>query len=238
VTSHPVRRRGRTRGALTLSVLLVTLVLAGTDALVRFKPVVDTSDLVVEGLPPLTPSAAEPRTCLRGVEASGIREIREELSAGERVSSSQIFACPQAFDGLTITYAGEAIGDLLERDGGAWLQVNDDAYALEVGPLARHDDHRGVNTGLSVWLPDGLHEQVSGVGRPDRRGDVLLLEGTLLRTDPADGGGTTLRAERLEVLAPSVELEEPFHPVQAAVALVMGVGTVVALIWSRRAQAA
>jgi hypothetical protein len=230
-------RRKRTRGALLLFVLLLALVLAGTDALMRQRPTVDTSDLVVTGLPPVSASAANPRTCLRGVEASGIEDIRSELRPGERISSTQIDACPQAFDGLRILFAGEAIGDLLPRRGGAWLQVNDDAYALEVGPLGRHDDRRGFNLGLSVWLPDGLHEQVEGLGGPDRRGDVLLLEGELLRADPADGGGTTLRADRLTVVAPSVELAEPLHVLQAVVAAVLGAVAIGALVWSARTRA-
>jgi hypothetical protein len=229
-------RRKRTRGALLLFALLVAVVLAGTDALMRQRPVADTSDLVVTGLPPASVSAANPRTCLRGVEASGIEDIRSELRPGERISSAQIEGCPQAFDGLRILYAGEAIGEVLPRRGGAWLQVNDDDYALEVGPLGRHDDRRGFNAGLSVWLPDGLHEEISGFGGPDRRGDVLLLEGQLLRADPADGGGTTLRAERMTVLAPSVELAEPLHVLQVVVAVVLGSVAIGALVWSARAR--
>lgn len=230
------RRRKRTRGALLLFVLLIALVLAGTDTLMRQRPIADTSDLAVTGLPPLSASAANPRTCLRGVEASGIEDIRSELQPGERISSTQITACPQAFDGLRILYAGEAIGELLPRRGGGWVQVNDDAYALEVGPLGRHDDRRGFNSGLSVWLPDGLHEQVEGFGAPDRRGDVLLLEGELVRADPADGGGTTLRADRLTVLAPSVALEEPLHVLQAIVAGVLGLIAIAAVTWSVRVR--
>ncbi len=231
------RRRQRTRGALLLTVTLLTLVLLGTDTLMRHRPVVDTSDLVVEGLPPRSVSAANPRTCLRGVEDSGIEDIRSELRPGERPSSAQIDACPQAFDGLRIVFAGEAIGEALRRRGGAWVQVNDDDYALEVGPLGRHAERRGFNDGLSVWLPDGLHERIEGFGGPDRRGDVVLLTGTLLRADPADGGGTTLRADGLTVLAPSVELAEPLHVPQAIVAVLLALGTVGLLVWSARERA-
>jgi hypothetical protein len=227
------RRRQRTRGLLVLSVLLVALVLAGTDALMRARPVVDTSDLIVTGLPPRAAGANEPRSCLRGVDDAAVREIREELLIGRRISSAQVTACPQAFDQLDVRFAGEVIGDLLRRDGGVWVQVNDDDYALEVGPLSRHDDRRGFNGGLAVWLPDGLHEQVSGLGGPHRRGDVLLIDGVILRADPEDGGGTTLRARSAQVLAPSVELPTPLHVPQAVVAALLGPLAVAALVWSR-----
>jgi hypothetical protein len=87
-----------------------------------------------------------------------------------------------------------------------------------------------------VWLPDGLHERIEGVGRHERRGDVLLLEGAVFRADPDDGGGITLRADELEVLAPTVEIPEPFHLIQAIVAGLLGVLALAGLVWSRRAK--
>ncbi|MEX0835620.1 MAG: hypothetical protein WD010_05985, partial [Nitriliruptor sp.] len=112
MSPRQVHRRRRTRGVLVLFVLLVVVVLAGTEALVRIKPVVDTSELVVEGLPPRSAAAAEPRTCLRGVDASGVEKIVGELRPHERISSGQVYACPQAFDGVSVTYAGEVVGDV------------------------------------------------------------------------------------------------------------------------------
>jgi hypothetical protein len=208
-------------------------VLAGTEALLRAKPTVEVDDLRVDA-PPL--ALAEVRTCTRGTDDTTVDEIIEEFTPGGRVSSTQIYACPAAFDGLRVTFVGEAIGEVLPRRGGAWLQVNDDDYALEVGPLGPHVERRGFSGGLSVWLPDGLHERIEGVGRHERRGDVLLLEGAVFRADPDDGGGITLRADRLQVLAPTVEVPEPFHLVQAIVAGVLGLLALGGLVWSRRAK--
>jgi hypothetical protein len=236
VSEAPRRRRQRTRGQLVASVLLVALVLIGTVALERSRPTEDTTDLVVRDLPPRAASAAEPRNCLRGVDEAAIRELRDELLIGVRITSSQVFACPEAYDGLDVLYAGEVIGDLIRRDGGVWVQVNDDDYALEVGPQSRHADRRGFNTGLAVWLPDGLHEQLTGLGGPERRGDVLLLRGVLMRTDPDDGGGTTLRALQARIVAPSVELTTPLHVPQALVAALLGPLALGALVWSRRVR--
>jgi hypothetical protein len=233
VTEPARRRRKRTRGVLVFSLVLVALVLGGTEALMRARPAVDTSDLIVTDLPPRAASANDPRSCLRGVDDAAVREIRDELLIGVRISSAQVSACPQAFDGLDVRFAGEVIGDLLRRDGGVWVQVNDDDYALELGPLSRHEEHRGFNGGLAVWLPDGLHEQVTGLGGPHRRGDVLLIDGVIMRADPEDGGGTTLRAHSARVVAPSVELPTPLYVEQAIVAAILGPAAAAALIWSR-----
>ncbi|HSK24282.1 MAG TPA: hypothetical protein VK906_13945 [Egicoccus sp.] len=151
-----------------------------------------------------------------------------------RITAAMVTGCPVAFDGRRVTFAGEVVGDLLARDGGAWALVNDDDYALRRGPLPSHSDHRGSNSGLSVWLPSDLAAEVSGVGRPGRRGDVVVVEGVIRRHDPEDGGGLTLRADRLSVIAPSQDFEEPFDVPQAVLAL----GSVVAavLLWTARAR--
>jgi hypothetical protein len=231
--AQPPRRRQRTRRLIALLVLGVALVLAGTEALLRARPVVETSGLTVD-VPPL--ALAEARTCSRRPDDPSRDEIVQEFVPGGRVSSTQLAACPSAFDGLRVTYAGELIGELLPRRGGVWVQVNDDPYALDVGPIGAHIDQHGFNTGLAVWLPDGLHEQVEGVGRFERRGDVVLLSGVFHRADPADGGGSTLRADTLEVLATSVEVPEPFHLLQAVVAAVLAAAAGVALVLMRRAR--
>jgi hypothetical protein len=231
--SEAPRRRQRTRRLLIAVVLGIAIVLAGAEALLQSKPSVEVDDLRVDA-PPLT--LPDVRRCTRGTDDSTIDEILAEFSPGGRVSSAQIYACPAAFDGLRITFVGEAIGEVLPRRGGAWLQVNDDDYALEVGPIGPHAERRGFSSGMSVWLPDGLHERIEGVGRHERRGDVLLLEGAVFRADPHDGGGITLRADTLEVLAPTVEILEPFHLIQAIVAGMLGALALAGLIWSRRAK--
>jgi hypothetical protein len=233
MTTPPPRRRQRTRRLLVALVVGVALVLVGTEALLRAKPTVDTTPYRVE-VPPLT--LPDARSCTRRPEDPAADEIRNEFVEGGRVSSTQVYACPAAFDELRVTFAGEAIGEVLQRPGGAWVQVNDDDYAFEVGPIGAHVDRRGFSTGMSVWLPDGLHEQVEGVGRHERRGDVLLLEGVLLRADPDDGGGTTIRADGLEVLAPAVDVPEPLHTLQAIVAAVLAVAAAGALVLARRAR--
>jgi hypothetical protein len=163
--SEAPRRRQRTRRLLIAVVLGLAIVLAGAEALLRAKPTVEVDGLRVEA-PPL--ALAEVRTCNRGTDEETVDEVLAEFTPGGRVSSAQVYACPAAFDGLRVTFVGEAIGEVLPRRGGAWLQVNDDDYALEVGPLGPHVERRGFSGGISVWLPDGLHERIEGVGRHER----------------------------------------------------------------------
>lgn len=234
MTREP-RKRQRTRFLLLGALLGVAIVVVGAEALLRAMPTVDRSqELRVQGLPP--PATVEVVACTRRADDRLHDEIRQSYTPGSRLTSEQVYACPSAYDGLRVTFAGEVIGELLPRRDGVWVQVNDDDYALEVGPISGHRDLRGFNSGLSVWLPDGLHESISGLGRPGRRGDVVLLTGVLNRADPQDGGGITLRADQLEVLAPAVDVPPPLHTVQLVVALVLVLLAVASAVWARRAR--
>lgn len=150
------------------------------------------------------------------------------------VRSADVMSCPDLFDGRTVTYTGEVVGDVLDRDGGAWVLMNDDAYALESGPLPAHREFRGGNTGLSVWLPDQLVELADTPGRPGQRGDVLRVRGRINRVDPADGGGLTLRAFDADVVAEAAAVEVPVHTAQVAVAGVFAALAVLAVLLQRR----
>ena len=236
-----------TRNRLVLGGLLLALAVlgVGTYLLEAAHPQLDPSGNAVAGVPPL--ALDDVPTCRRFVEeapiedirqrllaAEAVERIRDELSRGGRVSSTQVYSCPSAYDGLEVTYAGEVVGELLPRRGGAWAQINDDPYALETGPVVGHRERAGFNTGLSVWLPQDLVARIEAPGRPALRGDVVLLTGTVHRADPADGGGITLRATAMETLAPPLEIEPPLHVLQLLVALVLSVLAVGTSLWAHQ----
>ena len=235
---RPPPRRGHTRRLLIPALLGLAALIVGVVALEDAAPQVDpevVAALEVEDLPPL--GLDDVPVCTRALlEEVTITELRGDFAPGDRLSAEQVAACPAAWDGKEVTFVGEAVGEVLPRRGGAWVQINDDPYALETGPLLGHRERAGFNSGLAVWLPDGLHERIDGLGRHAQRGTVVQLEGTVLRADPEDGGGTTLRAETLEVLTPAVALEEPFHTLQAIVAGALALAAVGALIAARRAR--
>lgn len=227
------RSRLTTRWLLALGIGIIATVGVGTELLLRAQPTVDRpEELRIEGLPPLGNPAGG--TCTRRHDDTTVQELRSAFSAYGRIRSGQVYACPAAYDGLRVRYAGEVIGEPLPRRGGVWVQVNDDDYALRVGPLGSHRELRGFNSGLAVWLPDGLHEDLAGFGAAGQRGDVILVGGRIVRADPADGGGTTLRADHLEVLSPAVGIDEPLYTLQAVVA---GLLALVALALAVRAWA-
>lgn len=173
-------------------------------------------------------------TCRR--RTSGVPTTPEgaTVSLPDRpVRSSEIVNCPDVFDGHTVEYIGEVIGDVLRRDGGAWLLVNDDAYALESGPLPAHRDYHGTNTGLTVWVGTEIADAIEVTGGPGRRGDVFRFRGQILRVDPEDGGGLTLRARDGELISPGTDVPLRTHGAQTAVAIVAAAVALTTMISER-----
>lgn len=224
--------RRRVRWPVLGVVVVLGLLLTLTTALERSAPRVPSSAPAVEGL--AAPLLDEPVRCSRADGEDRIEELRSRLRPDGRLTSAIATACPRLLDGRAVVYVGEVVGDVLRRAGGAWLLVNDDPYALEVGPFGPHRERRGFNAGLAVWLPDGLHEGLGEPGRHGRRGDVIRIEGTFLRADPSDAGGMTVRARAVEVLAPSVAVEEPLDRSLLLAATVGALLTLLAWWWARR----
>jgi hypothetical protein len=240
----PRHRRAPTRWYLVGGLALLVAIFGGAWWLEALHPQLDPTGNAVAGVPPL--ALEDEPTCRRFVEeaaieevrarvasAAAIAEIRGELPLGGRVSSTQVHLCPSGYDGLEVTYAGEVIGEVLRRRGGAWVQVNDDDYALLNGPVIGHRERSGFNTGLSVWLEGDLADRIEQPGRAALRGDVVLLRGTIHRADPADGGGLTLRATELETLASPLEIDPPLHTAQLVVAVVLSLAAIAATVFAR-----
>lgn len=200
--------------AVMTAVVLFAAVLGLVAWLRATAPVADTTAV---GVPEAT---VEPGSLLLCDALAN--DERSDLPTPGRATSGEVLTCPELFDGRTVEYVGEVVGDVLERDGGAWMLVNDDPYALVNGPLGAGGVATGTNSGLSVWLPTPLELLVTTPGRAEVRGDVLHITGTIHRADPDDGGGLTLRADDAELLSAAVELDVPLHVEQLVVALVLG----------------
>ncbi|MBW3658921.1 MAG: hypothetical protein KY457_09805 [Actinobacteria bacterium] len=213
----------------------VVLVVAALIAQLRAAKPHETPEFLVEGAENVDDPDAGIVSCERTLPGVPKEEDEPDAELLGRVTSSRVLECPDAFDGHLVTYIGEVIGDVLQRDDGAWVLLNDDPYALEVGPLASHGEFRGYNSGLAVWLEGDLADLVDQPGGPDWRGDVLLVEGAVLRTDPEDGGGLTIRASDAKVLAEAVPLSHPVNRPQAVAAGLLSLTALGLVVFERMA---
>lgn len=220
----------RTFGQLLVVALVAIAIMAALGHLHATFPSRDLAP-ILEGVESIRGEDVERITCRRTLPDRPPQGEDAQPDPVGLVRSTEVVACPSVFDpdgdgGAVIRFVGEVVGDVLRRDGGAWLLMNDDGYGLETGPLPAHDRYQGTNTGLTVWLPDDVVDPSSLTpGRPDRRGDVLVVIGRIHRTDPADGGGLTLRAHAAELVAPARGAPQPIHGRQAAIAVLLALVT-------------
>jgi hypothetical protein len=130
-------------------------------------------------------------TCEDRLRAISERSRRPDVL---EVDSASLIECPDTFDGRTVQYRGEVVGALLPRGDRAWAQMNDDLYALSIGPLPEHRQSVGGNAGMAVNLPAGVAQTITSVGGAQRRGDTLTVQGTFRSTALDDGEAPSILA--------------------------------------------
>ncbi|MDZ4168456.1 MAG: hypothetical protein U1E26_02205 [Coriobacteriia bacterium] len=147
-------------------------------------------------------------------------------------SSAELVESPREFDGTTITFEGEAIGESMVRGDHAWLHLNDDAYMYEnVEEGARLE---GYNSGMPVWLPADLARRVEVFGDYKHEGDVVRVIGTYNAACAEHGGDTDIHATELTVLLPGRDAEDPVEPWKIGLTLVMTGAAAAVILADRR----
>lgn len=156
-----------------------------------------------------------------------------EGSAPVAVASDELFECPGSYDGVLVSYEGEAVRAVLDRGVEAWLHLNDDRYALDLGPLPQHRTAVGGNSGVPVLVPAAVADAVRFVGDGRHRGDVVEVTGVFRRAHPADGGGPAIRADDGSVTRRGGPTARPVDPARAVVAVVVCAAALVAAAAAR-----
>lgn len=223
-----VSTRQAVLGGVTI-LMVAAAVVAGAEALVR----------PAERLPALeAPAEVAPDTrCPPPRETRPLpAPPRPRPAAPVAVTSDELIDCPVAYDGRAVVYEGEVVRAVLRRGERAWVQLNDDVYGLRIGPLPEHRATVGGNSGIAVSIPIGDAERIRYVGDARARGDRLLVEGVFHRADPADAGGPTIQAERVQVTAPGHRVRQRVSIARAAVALLLGTAALIMAGTARRAR--
>jgi hypothetical protein len=152
--------------------------------------------------------------------------------APEVVAADELLECPSTYDGALVTFEGEAVRAVLRRGERAWLHLNDDRYALELGPLHEHRTTVGGNSGLPVSVPTTVAENVRFVGDARHSGDILSVTGIFHRADPADGGGPTIQARTARITQKGRAIARPVDRVRAVTATALAIAALTAALVS------
>ena len=84
------------------------------------------------------------------------------------------------YDGKTINYKGEVIGDVMIRGDYAWLHVNDGTIAI------------------GIWAPKTLIEDIRYAGDYHKKGDIVEVTGTFHRSCSEHGGDLDIHASEIK----------------------------------------
>ena len=95
------------------------------------------------------------------------------------VSSTELINNAKNYDGKTVAYSGEVIGDIMKRGEYAWVNVSDGQAAL------------------GIWLPKDLTRDILYSGSFKFSGDWIEVAGIFQRACPQHGGDLDIHAQAL-----------------------------------------
>ncbi len=110
------------------------------------------------------------------------------------VSAQELLENAEKYDGKTVIYKGEVIGDIMIRDEFAWINVRDETGAL------------------GVFCARGLVSAISHRGSYKFKGDMISVWGIFNRSCSQHGGDTDIHAEKITIIQKG---EEILHPLES-----------------------
>jgi len=123
----------------------------------------------------------------------------ESSAEQAKVSSGMLLADPGLYDGRTISFEGEIIGDIMKQGRYAWINLNDGRAAI--GVFAAADNVKGLSGG-------GYKKQ----------GDIVRVSGEFHKACPQHGGDLDIHADSVTVIIKSAVIEEVICPVEKRLA--------------------
>jgi len=100
-------------------------------------------------------------------------------ASAQPISSEELINNAKLFDGKSVVYIGEVIGDIMVRGEYAWVNVNDGKNAI------------------GVWIGKDLVKDIAYTGSYKFKGDVVEVSGIFHRACLQHGGDLDIHAQSL-----------------------------------------
>jgi hypothetical protein len=134
----------------------------------------------------------------------------KDTQPGVDVNSASLVENANLWNGHTVSFKGEAIGEALIQGKMAWIHVNDDPYMEKSVPAG--GGLSGYNSGHAIWLPADLARKIEVFGDYRRQGAIAKVTGVFNAACPEHGGDMDIHATSLAILRSGHSIE---HPVSA-----------------------
>lgn len=109
------------------------------------------------------------------------------------ISSMELIEHAKDFDGKSISFQGEAIGDIMKRGNFAWVNVNDGTSAI------------------GIWLKAELAKEINYTGSYKAIGDTVLVVGRFNRACIEHGGDLDIHADSITIVKTGNLVEEKIN---------------------------
>lgn len=120
----------------------------------------------------------------------------------EPISSTDLINNAKQYDGKSISYEGEVIGDVMIRGNNAWINVNDTKNAI------------------GIWLPAQTTKEIFYTGNYKAKGDIIKAEGVFHRSCIEHGGDLDIHAKNITIVKKGYKIEETISPVKIKMVMV------------------
>lgn len=102
----------------------------------------------------------------------------------QAVTSLDLLNNAKQYDGKTVNYRGEVIGDVMIRGNYAWLNVNDGTIAI------------------GIWAPKEMVQDIHYAGNYHTKGDIVEVSGTFHQSCLEHGGDLDIHAIEIRKITP------------------------------------
>jgi hypothetical protein len=116
----------------------------------------------------------------------------------QTVSSSTLVEQANSWDGRTVSFMGEAVGEAMRRGDMCWVHLNDDAYMWK--NIEEGTKLGGYNSGHAIWVLNNLAAKIRFFGDYLYDGDVVKVTGVFHAACREHGGDMDIHAVRLEIV--------------------------------------
>jgi hypothetical protein len=127
------------------------------------------------------------------------------------ISSSELINHAKEYDGKVVVYAGEVIGDIMQRGDYAWINVNDGKNAI------------------GIWINVSLVKEITYTGSYKSLGDEVEITGIFQRACAEHGGDLDIHAQAIRKLASGRPQQHKLNPAKLNQAIIL-LG-ITCLIW-------
>jgi hypothetical protein len=108
-------------------------------------------------------------------------------------TSLELINNAKQYDGKTVNYIGEVIGEVMVRGDYAWLHVNDNIVAI------------------GIWAPKTMVQDIRYAGDYHKKGDIVEVSGMFHRSCLEHGGDLDIHASRIKTITPGTLVIRPIN---------------------------